>query len=264
MIWVAMITGSMPVSGRAPCAPLPVMWMSNRPPPAICGPERMANLPTSSFGRLCMPKICSQGNFSNSPSLTIASAPPRPSSAGWKMKWTVPSKLRVADRYLAAPSSMVVWPSWPQACMRPLCWLRWSKVLCSSIGSASMSARSPIGARIVADADGADDAGLADAGRDLAAPFLELLGHDRAVRSSSKPSSGWAWMSRRMAVSSADEGGDLGLDIHGLQDSNRKDVITRRNSAPCTFGYAWPPSVRRYRCTPRDIKFVFRNFRYPC
>jgi len=25
MIWVAMITGSMPVSGRAPCAPLPVM-----------------------------------------------------------------------------------------------------------------------------------------------------------------------------------------------------------------------------------------------
>ena len=38
MIWVAMITGSMPLSGRAPCAPLPVMWMSNRPPPAICGP----------------------------------------------------------------------------------------------------------------------------------------------------------------------------------------------------------------------------------
>jgi hypothetical protein len=47
-------------------------------------------------------------------------APPRPSSAGWKMKWTVPSKLRVSARYFAAPSSMVVWPSWPQACITPL------------------------------------------------------------------------------------------------------------------------------------------------
>ena len=36
----------------------------------------------------------------------------------------------------------------------------------------------PDGARIVADPDGADDAGLADAGGDLAAPFLELPGHD--------------------------------------------------------------------------------------
>ena len=28
------------------------------------------------------------------------------------MKWTVPRKLRVSARYLAAPSSIVVWPSW--------------------------------------------------------------------------------------------------------------------------------------------------------
>jgi hypothetical protein len=31
----------------------------------------------------------------------------------------VPSKLRVAARYLAAPSSIVVWPSWPHACILP-------------------------------------------------------------------------------------------------------------------------------------------------
>ncbi len=34
--------------------------------------------------------------------------------------------------------------------------------------------------RIVADPDGADHAGLADAGGDLDAPFLELLGDDAA------------------------------------------------------------------------------------
>ena len=246
MIWVAMITGSMPVSGRAPCAPLPVILMSNRPPPAICGPERMANLPTSSLGLLCMPKICSQGNFSNSPSLTIASAPPRPSSAGWKMKCTVPSKLRVAERYLAAPSSIVVWPSWPQACMRP--W--WLAAMVEGVVLVHRQrihvGAQPDGARIVADPDGADDAGLADAGRDLAAPFLELRSpRSSTVRSSSKPSSGWAWMSRRMAVSSAASGGDLGFDLHvAIGTPDRKDVITRRNSAPCTFGYEWPPSGR--------------------
>src|SRR5690242_11115487 len=223
MIWVAMITGSMPLSGRAPCAPLPVILMSNRPPPAICGPERMANLPTSSLGLLCMPKICSQGNFSNRPSLIIASAPPRPSSAGWKMKCTVPSKLRVAERYLAAPNSMVVWPSWPHACMRPLCWLRWSKVLCSSIGSASMSARSPM-------ARGLLPTRMVPTTPVLPTPVATSTPHSlsfsatmRLVRSSSKPSSGWAWMSRRMAVSSADAAAILGSMFmkSGLQQEGR-------------------------------------------
>ena len=45
--------------------------------------------------------------------------PPPPSSAGWKITTAVPSKLRVSARYLAAPSSMAVWPSWPQACILP-------------------------------------------------------------------------------------------------------------------------------------------------
>ena len=54
----------------------------------------------------------------------MASAPPTPSSPGWKMKCTVPVKLSDAARYFAAPSSMVVWPSWPQACMHPSLRLR--------------------------------------------------------------------------------------------------------------------------------------------
>src|SRR3954462_311488 len=45
----------------------------------------------------------------------------------------------------------------------------------------------------------------------------------RLVRSSSKPSSGWAWMSRRMAGSSADSAGILGPMFmrSGLQKEGR-------------------------------------------
>ncbi len=43
--------------------------------------------------------------------------------AGWKMKWTVPEKSRVAARWRAAPSSIVVWPSWPQHASFPLSWI---------------------------------------------------------------------------------------------------------------------------------------------
>ncbi len=53
------------------------------------------------------------------PSSTIALPPAPPSSAGWKITTAVPSKLRVWHRYLAAPSSMAVCPSWPQACILP-------------------------------------------------------------------------------------------------------------------------------------------------
>src|SRR3954463_6295462 len=60
------------------------------------------------------------------------------------MKWMVPAKLRVSARYLAAPNSIAVWPSWPQACIRPRCCDAWVKPFFSSIGNASMSARSAI------------------------------------------------------------------------------------------------------------------------
>ena len=83
-------------------------------------------------------------NRSISPSATIARAPPAPSSPGWKISATVPAKLRVRARYCAAPSSIVVWPSWPQACIRPGLVLAWPAPVASRIGSASMSALSPM------------------------------------------------------------------------------------------------------------------------
>ncbi len=47
---------------------------------------------------LWAPNTMSQGKRSNSPSFTITSPPPPFSSAGWKMKCTVPSKFRVSAR----------------------------------------------------------------------------------------------------------------------------------------------------------------------
>ncbi|MCY1504385.1 hypothetical protein D9M68_385530 [compost metagenome] len=78
------------------------------------------------------------------PSLTISLPPPPPSSAGWKMTATLPAKLRVSARYLAAPRSIAVWPSWPQACILPDVSEAQGLPLVSVIGSASMSARRPI------------------------------------------------------------------------------------------------------------------------
>ena len=74
----------------------------------------------------------------------VPRAPPKPSSAGWKMKTAVPSKLRLAARYFAAPSSIVVCPSWPQACILPAWVEAWGRPVASWIGSASMSARRPM------------------------------------------------------------------------------------------------------------------------
>ena len=99
------------------------------------------------------------------------------------------------------------------------------------------------GARIVADPDGADDAGLADTRRYLQAPLLQLLRHDGAGPLLLEAEFGMGVDVAPDGGQLVGEGGDLGLDIHGYQDSNRKAAITRRNSAPCTFGYAWPPSA---------------------
>src|SRR5579863_2042746 len=97
-MWQATSTGSIDSSGRAPCAPLPVMLMSKKPPPAIAVPGAMPNLPTGIPGRLCMPYTALHGKRANRSSFSMASAPPTPSSPGWKMKFTVPLKLRVSAR----------------------------------------------------------------------------------------------------------------------------------------------------------------------
>ena len=72
----------------------------------------------------------------------MAFAPVNPSSSGWNTSFTVPlSSLWYSFRSLAAPSSMAVCMSWPQACMAPFSDLKARSVM-SVTFSASMSARS--------------------------------------------------------------------------------------------------------------------------
>ena len=97
-----------------------------------------------------------------------------PSSAGWKMKCTVPSKRRVRASWRAAPSSMLVWPSWPQPWCTPAWRLACAQSPSSTIGSASMSARRPTLRVAAAAAQRADHAGAADA-------FVHLEAEQRAA-----------------------------------------------------------------------------------
>jgi hypothetical protein len=67
----------------------------------------------------------------STPSSTINDAPPvspggGPSSAGWKMNFTVPgSSSRMPIRTLATPSCTEVWMSCPQAWETPTSWPRY-------------------------------------------------------------------------------------------------------------------------------------------
>src|SRR5260364_223258 len=137
-------TGSRPICGIAACAPTPLTRISNSQLAAITGPLATPKVPAGSPGRLCRPKTAFTGNRLNKPSSTIARAPAPSSSAGWKIRWTAPSKSRRRARERAAPSSIAVWPSCPHACIFPAFCERCAKAFCSCMGSASISARSPI------------------------------------------------------------------------------------------------------------------------
>ena len=112
-------TGSIVVCGCPPWPPRPVTTMEKLSDDAMSGPGRNAKSPTGMPGMLCIPNTRSMPKRSMSPSSTISLPPPPPSSAGWKMTTAVPSKARVSARYCAAPSSIAVCPSWPQACIAP-------------------------------------------------------------------------------------------------------------------------------------------------
>ena len=150
-----------------------------------------------------MPKMASQGNRWNRLSLSISRAPPRPSSAGWKMKLTVPLKSR--DR-------------------RGI-WLRPAEWRCGRHGRRHASGRGS-GWRKAGrwpPASAARPCRRAGRSRRVRCRFAtrrrrrscRRRGAPRcpirssfwatrpAVRASSMPSSGWAWISRRMAESSS-------------------------------------------------------------
>ena len=115
------------------------------------------------------------------PSSIMARPPVSPSSLGWNTTTTVPSKLRVSHRYLAAPSSMAVCPSWPHACILPGVFEAYGHAghLLDRQGVHVGAQRHHPAGRRLAPVDDADDAGLADARNDVvAAEGFELLRHD--------------------------------------------------------------------------------------
>jgi hypothetical protein len=110
-----------------------------------------------------------------------------------------PGSSRVV-RILAAPSSIAVCPSWPQACIAPGFSEAKSTPLSSVMGSASMSARSatvgpgrPVDSRATT---------LFSVGRSISSPsnVSSVCATNAAVSRSSKLGSGWRCRCRRQSM----------------------------------------------------------------
>ena len=98
MMWPATTTGSTVRWGCAPWPPRPSIAISTRSAAAIAAPGVSPILPAGSAGQLCSANTCSHGKRSKSPSSIISRAPAKPSSPGWKIRFTVPAKRRVSAR----------------------------------------------------------------------------------------------------------------------------------------------------------------------
>ena len=176
--------------------------MSNRSEAARHAPCTKPKVPTGISGWLWNASARSILGPSITPSAIIAFMPPMPSSAGWNTSFTVPASCGARSFSTAAtPSSVVVWMSWPQACIRPGLVLANGRPDFSSIGSASMSAR-------MASTGPGRPPSIRPTTPVRPMPVWWLMpsrvssrATTPAVRTSSKPSSGWAWMSRRISIS---------------------------------------------------------------
>ena len=121
-------TGSLAPCGADPCPPLPRKVTAKASEAASIVPGLVANRPYgSSAEKTCMPYAASTRRpaASSTPSSTMTLPPPKPSSPGWNISTTSPgSSARRADSSRAAPMSIAVCRSWPQACMAPSMRLR--------------------------------------------------------------------------------------------------------------------------------------------
>mmetsp|Transcript_24828 Transcript_24828/g.62569 ORF Transcript_24828/g.62569 Transcript_24828/m.62569 type:complete len:234 (+) Transcript_24828:598-1299(+) len=110
------VMGSRKRCGCAACPPAPRMRAVKRVEAAMIIPGRVSTVPELAVGQTWMPNIADTP--ASAFSLSSRAAPPPPSSAGWKISFTQPaSPGSRALSSLAAPSSIAVWPSCPQACM---------------------------------------------------------------------------------------------------------------------------------------------------
>ena len=160
------------------------------------------------------------------PAAIMSRAPPgASSSACWKMNRTSPSNSRPLSSR-AAPSSIAVCPSCPHACIAPGRSDANSTPLSSSIGSASMSARSattgpPLPIRAIT---------LVSVGRSTSRPKPSSVSATNAeVSCSSKLTSGLRCKCRRQATTSSSTPAILIAYPGTVVDSRRLDVLARNN-----------------------------------
>src|SRR6266478_4746257 len=230
--------------------------MSNSLVEASIGPGATPNWPTASPGQLCSANTASQLKRSKRPSRIIRSAPAPPSSAGWKISTTVPSKLWDEERWRAAASSIAVWPSWPQACIRPSWVERCENELVSWIGSASISARNPI-ARVDRPDRIRPTTPVPASPRCTSMPHpVNVPATTSAVRCSSKRNSGCACRSRRIACSSGFDCARLWISCIGVAPGLRRRCYRAGRSRGSTSGRTRTgrpmPVGRSPRCNTTD------------
>ena len=210
--------GSRAKCGIAPWPPTPRSVIVTRSADAIAAPVRKAMSPAARPGMLWIAKIASHGKRSNRPSSIIAFAPPKFSSAGWKIRFSVPENWRVAARWRAAHSSIAVWPSWPHACILFAWRLAYGRPVVSASGSASMSARSPTVRVPLPFAQHADHTRLADAAMHFITPAGEQLGDEIARERFLERGSGMSVDAAAHFDQLGGDRGDTGDDgVHGLQ-----------------------------------------------
>ncbi len=175
-------------------------------PAAMIGPGRVVISPASAVGFTCIPNTASTS--SSAPSFTIRSPPDRFSSSrfsslGWNSNLIEPGKRPSSAKLLstvAAPISIAVWQSWPQACIRPGIWLSNSVPFSSWMGSASISALRPTVGPLFCPTIRPITPVLATPVSASIPKSFKTDWTKRAVLTSVKLSSGCIWMVRRQST----------------------------------------------------------------
>ena len=127
----------------APWPPVPWSVKRSSSLAAMYFPARKPSVPTGMRASTCSPMKARTSYPSKGFSASTSDAPPGlHSSPGWKSPKRVPSKSGAAASCCSTPKSTAACTSWPQACITPGCCERHATSHCSSMGSASISARS--------------------------------------------------------------------------------------------------------------------------
>ena len=187
--------------GREVCPPAECRVISIESAAEVIGPGMIATRPTDSRGSQCSAKI--RDTPSSAPAAIASIAPPGiNSSAAWKISRTPTGSSGAAASADAAPSSIAVWASCPQACATFGTVEAYGAPVRSAIGSASMSARNAMRGACsgpksqVNPVPPGSTFGFSPASTSRSAT-------NWVVANSWRPNSGWRWMCRRHSTRSS-------------------------------------------------------------